>query len=146
VTRLALFDFVRFFGGFVVVFVLVFRNRGRCGLGGTISRWSRASSLVAIVGTLGRDRKLVLDDGTYEDFVVVRTTDDTTLVELFHEVTDLVGVQILLSFPVVSQVSVRRRLVGGRLVECDCMGGGGLEDRVWVACVFLDCESVQSNK
>jgi hypothetical protein len=55
----------------------------------------------------------------------------------------LVGVQILLFFPVMSQVSVGRRLVGGCHVECDCTGGGGLEDRIRVACVFLDCESVE---
>jgi hypothetical protein len=59
-------------------------------------------------------------------------------VELFHKKTDLVGVQILLSFPVVSQVSV-----GRHLFECDCTGGGGLEDRLRVACVFLNCKSVE---
>ena len=125
-----MFDYGRFYCSFVVVFVfvLVFRNRSRCGPGGTISRRSLASGLVAIVGALGRDRKLVLDDGTCDDFVVVRTTNDTALVELFHEKTDLVGVQILLSFPVVSQVSVGGRLVGGRFVKGDYTGGGGLED------------------
>jgi hypothetical protein len=122
VTRLALFDFVCFFGGSAVVFILFVRNRSRRNPGRTISGRSSAGSFVAIVGTLGSNQKLVLDYRAHDDFVVVlHTTDDTTLVGLLHEKTDMVGVQILLSFPVVSQVSV-----GGRLFECDCTGEAGL--------------------